>query len=148
MADNRVKFIAQLVKAGLSGNAIQDRLRQEGWGMRRESAQDLIRQIRNTLKTQATGIDRDGSRKPFRKEILFMATALESGFLQYVDIWVKVDATGEIYPRPFTIKTDQLWTHDDVIATALDRYADMAPDYGEKILGASYMATYEMVPGL
>jgi hypothetical protein len=75
-----------------------------------------------------------------------MTTVSAAGFMQYVDVWVKDRDTGEIRIRPYSIRTDELMTRGDAVATAIDRMETHADGYGERILGALYTATYILVP--
>ncbi len=146
MDNSLIAYIRQAVRNGESANASLVALRQSGSGIRRQDYLNLYREVSGAIKSQLTGIDRPGNRRPTRKETMFMTTATATGFMQYVDVWVKDRETGEIYPRPFGLRTDDLMTHDDAIETALDRMLGHADKYNETILGASYMATYEFVP--
>lgn len=144
---NLAPWIAAAIKQGLSANESLRALRAEGRGLRRETYLDLYAQVADNLRLKAGGADREGGRRPYAREILFAPSTVAVGYMQYVDIWVRDTSTGEVYPRPYGLRTDNLMTHDDAIATALDRYQDHAADYGETILGASYMATYLFAPG-
>lgn len=139
-------FATFIVKEGLSANEGLAQLRAMGHGVRRADWLDMVRTVRDNLDEIAASQTRTGNRRPYRKEIMFMATAGVTGFMQHVNIWVKDNDTGEIFPRPYSIRTDDLMTHDDAIETALDRYADSAEHYGQKILGATYMTTFELGP--
>lgn len=134
------------VKRNLSANEALRELRDLGYGIRRQDWLALVREVRGTLETRATGIGRQGDRKPTNSEIFVMTTAIETGFMQHIDIWVKDQETGEIRIRPYSIRTDDLMTHDDAIATALDNFGVHAKKYGETILGASYLGTYILIP--
>lgn len=134
------------VKRGLSANEGLRQYLQAGGHVRRQDWLALVREVRGTLETRATGIGRQGDRKPTRSEIFVMTTVLETGYMQHVDIWVKDRETGEIGIRPYSIRTDDLLTHDDAIETALDRMAVHAENYNETILGGSYLGTYILIP--
>lgn len=147
MDENANPFAVGAAKGRTSANKAYDLFHEAGGQMRRADFLALVRGIREELQNQTLGYDRRGDRRPYRREIGFLYAATGGGFIQYVDVWVKNHETGEIYPRPYGLKVDDLLPHDDVIETALDRYSQHAEGYGETILGASYMATYEIVPG-
>lgn len=145
--DNRhINFILSGIKQDLSANEIFRQMRGTDLGLRRATVLDLVRQLRDDLETRATGIDRPLDRKPYTSEILAMSTVTATGYLQHVDIWVQDQETGEIFSRPYSIRTDDLLTHGDAIETALDRAQDFEKLYGQKVLGATYLATYLLVP--
>lgn len=148
MADNANPWAVAAARGRISANEALRQLRAEGNGIRRQDFLTLVREIRGQLEAQSLGYDRRGDRRPYRREIQFFFGASVTGFVQYIDVWVKSHETGEVYPRPYGLRTDELMTHDDAVATALDRYSEHADKYGESILGASYMATYEYIPGL
>lgn len=139
-------YARDALRRGLSANQALRELRAAGQGIRRQDWLSLYRQLDDTLKSRATGIDRPGGRRPYQREILVMSTATATGYLQYVDVWVKNRSTGEISARPYGIATDDLMTHDDAIETAVDRMQAFADDYDEVILGGTYLTTYMMVP--
>lgn len=145
MAEWPVNAAISAVKRGLSANESLRQMRAAGSGIRRQDWLALMREVRGQLEANATGINRPGNRRPLSSEILVMTTVVETGFLQHIDIWVKSHETGEISIRPFTIKTDELLTHDDAIETALDQFGKHADHYGETILGGTYLSTYVMV---
>lgn len=146
MDNTLIGYIRQAVRNGESANRSLEALRQTGHGIRRADYLALYREVSGAIKAQLTGIDRPGNRRPTRREIAFISSATATGFMQYVDVWVKDRETGEVYPRPYGLRTDDLMTHDDAIETALDRMVQHAEKYNETVLGASYMATYEFVP--
>lgn len=143
---NLAAYAKGAIKRGLSANAALDELKSAGLGVRRQDWLALVREVRGALESQATGMDRPSNRRPYRKELLFMTTTTATGFIQYVDVWVKDRDSGEIRPRPYGIRTDDLISHGDAIETAMDRMAQFAEGYNEIVLGATYMATYELVP--
>lgn len=146
MADFPLNAAIRAVKDGMSANESLRQLRAAGSGIRRADWLALVREVRDTLESNATGIDRPGWRKPLTSEILVMTTVVETGFMQHIDIWVRDNESGEIRIRPYSIRTDDLLTHDDAIETALDQFAGHAKRYGETILGGSYLSTYVLIP--
>lgn len=148
MADDHASdFALAAAKGRMSANAALAAARLEGVGLRRADFLTLVRQFRTTLETNATGIDRPGYRKPRPSEILVAHSVTATGFMQYIDVWVRGHETGDIYVRPYGLRTDTLMTHDEAIGIALDRYSEFAGIYGESILAGTYMGTYEFRPG-
>lgn len=147
MSDDQIwKAALHVAKTGMSANEGLRQLRQAFLGIRREDWLATVRAAREHLASAAGAVDRPGGMRPLVRDIFIMTTVIETGFMQHVDIWVKSRETGEVYPRPFSIRTDDLMTHDDAIATALDQFESHADFYGEVILGAAYRSTYQLVP--
>lgn len=146
MDRNLWQFAISAVKANLSANEALRQLQAAGAGIRRADYLAVHREARAELAINAKAYDRAGNRRPYVSETLAIETTTATGFLQHVDIWVRDNETGEIYARTYSIRTDELMTHDDAIETALDRYEGHAERYGHTILGAAYSATYTYVP--
>jgi len=134
------------VKAGMSANASLEAMKAAGLGVRRQDWLSLVREVRAALEANAIDTMQPLARAPFTTEWRVMTTATASGFMQYIDVWVKDRETGEIRIRPYSIRTDDLLTRADAVATAIDRLEQSADLYGERILGAVYTATYVLVP--
>lgn len=146
MADFPLSAAIRAVKEGLSANESLRQLRAAGSGVRRQDWLALMREVRDQLEVNAVGMTRPGNRAPLASEIFVMTTVIETGFMQHIDIWVKSHETGEIGIRPYSIRTDDLLTHDDAVETALDQFGAHADNYGETILGATYHSTYILAP--
>lgn len=146
MADFPLNAAIRAVKEGISANQALRDLRAAGSGIRRGDWLALMREARGQLEANASAFNRIGNRIPASSEVFIMTTVTGTGFLQHIDIWVKDHETGEIRIRPYSIRTEDLMTHDDAIETALDQFRTHADNYGETILGASYHSTYVLVP--
>lgn len=142
MADVSVWRAAQAARQGLSANEAYRRAHAAGESMARGSFLKLYSQIKADYAQQVTEVTRPLSAKPTHAEIRPYVAAAETGYMQYVDVFVKDRATGEVHPRPYGIRTDELLTRGDVIETALARYTQHAEAYGEQVLGAAYTSTY------
>lgn len=147
MDNELVSYIRAAIREGWSANKAFAGASRTEIGIRRADFLGLYREMRDDMVAQTHAVDREGGRRPYAREIFVMTTVLETGFMQHLDIWVKDRETGEIRPRPFSIRTDDLMTHDDAIATALEQFGEHADHYGETILGATYRSTYTLVPG-
>jgi hypothetical protein len=142
------QFGIRAIKEGLSANESLRQLRAAGMGIRRQDWLTLMREVRLHLETQGSGqFYAAWDRKPSGNELLIWSAPSATGFMQYINIWVKDRTTGEISIRPYGLRTDDLMTHGDAIETAIDQFGRHAPDYGETILGASYGSTYIFGPG-
>lgn len=136
----------QAVKQGLSANKFLQLLKEEGRGIARGTGLKLFAQTKADLAAEGVEITRPLDRKPLVREIRAYETKVQSGFMQYVDVYVKERATGKVYPVPFGIRSDTLLTRADVIATSLDKYGQYAEKYGQQVLGATYTSTYMFTP--
>lgn len=145
--DNEVRnWALRATKGRISANEALRELKAVDAGIRRQDFLALVREFRDDLSLNLKGIDRPGSRRPYTREMTFVTSSVATGYTQMVDIWVKDVETGEIYSRPYGIRTDDLMTHDDAIETALDRYQQHADFYGQSILAATYAGTLRWTP--
>lgn len=133
-------------KAGLSANAGLERAKAADVSIRRQDWLALYREVKAALKAGAIDTMQPLGRRPYATEFKVMSTVEATGFMQYIDIWVKDRETGEIRIRPYSIRSDEPMIRADAVATALDRMAEHADFYGERILGAVYTGTYILVP--
>jgi len=136
----------QAVKQGLSANKFVQALRETGQGVARATGLRLFAQAKADLAAEGAEITRPLDRKPLAREIRAYETKVQSGYMQYVDVYVKDRATGDVYPVPYGIRTDVLLTRSDAIATALDQYGRHAEKYNQQVLGATYTSTYLFAP--
>ena len=136
----------KVVKGGMSANEGLQILKAQGMGVRRQDWLSLVREVKAAIAANALETMQPLDRAPFTSEWKVMTTATATGFMQYIDVWVKDRDTGEIRIRPFSIRTDDLLTRADAVATAIDRMESSMDFYGERILGAVYTSTYVLVP--
>lgn len=148
MADASVWRAAQAARQGVSANEAYRQAHARGEKMARGTFLKLYAQIRTDYANQVAEVTRPLNAKPHASEILPYGSARETGFMQYVDVWVKDRATGEVFPRPYGIRTDDLMTRGDVIDTAVANYGQHAEKYGEQVLGATYTSTYLFGPSV
>lgn len=146
MADVSVWRAAQAAREGLSANEAYRRAHAAGESMARGSFLKLYGQIKADYAQQVTEVTRPLNVRPTNAEIRPYVSARETGYMQYVDVFVKDRATGEVFARPYGIRTDDLLTRGDVVETALANYNRHAEAYGEQILGAAYTSTYLFGP--
>lgn len=147
MAGVATWIAAQAAKAGKSANQAYEDLHAAGEGMRRATFLKLYASIQADLAQQAHEITQPLDIKPYASQIRAYDTKVQSGYMQYVDVYVRDQATGEVYSVPYGHRTDDLLTRADVIETALFNYSAHAESYGQQILGATYTSTYLFVPG-
>ena len=144
MSTNLYSWAADSIRRGLSANEGLRQLRAGGERSARQTWLRLYSSVKADFERRDTVASADLSRKPRGAEIHPMTVERGSGFMQHLDIWVKDKVTGEVYARPFTIQTDTLMSHADAIETGLDVFGVHADGYGETILGAAYVSTYQL----
>lgn len=148
MANLSVWRAAQAARQGLSANAAYRQAHAAGESMARGTFLKLYAEIRGDYANQVREATRPLNAKPEAHTILPYAVTHETGFMQYVDVFVRNRETGEVFPRPYGIRTDELMTRGDVVETAIAQYGRHAEGYGEQVLGASYTSTYLYGPGV
>ncbi len=146
MADISVWRAAQAARQGLSANEAYRQAHARGESMARGTFLKLYGAIRADYANQVAAVTRPLSSKPTASEILPYNAPHETGYMQYVDVWVKDRATGEVFARPYGVRTDDLLSHGDVIETAVANYGQHADKYGEQVLGGTYTSTYLFGP--
>lgn len=138
---------AQAAKAGKSANQAYEDLHAAGEGMRRSTFLRLYAQVQADLAQQANEITAPLESRPHAAQIRAYDTKTQSGYMQYVDVYVRDRATGAVYSVPYGHRTDDLLSRADVIETALFNYGTHAEEYDQQVLGATYTSTYMFIPG-
>jgi hypothetical protein len=133
---------AQAAKQGLSANKAYEALHAAGESMARGTFLKLYAQVRADLAQQVDEITRPLGAKPRAAEIRPYVTQGATGFMQYVDVYVRDRTTGEVFAVPFGVRTDELLIRADVIETALALYGVHAEEYDQQVLGSTYTSTY------
>lgn len=109
-----------------------------------------VGQARAALANRVDEVTRPLNRRPAPGEITQYTSRRATGFMQYVDVYVRDRETGVVEARPWAMRTDQLRSRQSVITSALARYeAATLPEgtfEGEQIIGAAYAGTVEMIP--
>lgn len=85
--------------------------------------------------------------RPLVSDIGVMPTKTQTGYLQNVTVITRDKVTGTTRARPYSVRTDDLMTRADVIATALDVFQRNAFGYEEITTGAIYSGTLLLTPG-
>lgn len=146
MPSYNIGAIAAAVKTGLGSRAALAAYRAGGGRIDNNAWSGLFNTVRTTLASQAGEAAQPLNRRPLAAEIQPFPTKTATGYMQYIDVYTRDEATGLVQVRPYTIRTDDLFTRGDAIETALDRFTASAEKYKESILGAAYMATYLLGP--
>lgn len=110
-----------------------------------------IGEARAALANKIAEVTRPLNRRPLSSEITPYTSRKASGFMQYVEVYVRDRDTGIIEARPWAIRTDTLISRGRAVTQALSRYeAATLPEgtfEGELVVGAAYAGTVQMIPG-
>lgn len=116
----------------------------------RQQWANAIGQARAALANKVGEITRPLNRRPVPGEITPYTSRTATGFMQYVDIYVRDAQTGIISARPWAVRTDTLMARQTIVTQGLSRYeAASLPGgtfEGEEVLGAAYAGTVEFLP--
>lgn len=115
-------FAFQTVKTGVSANEGLRQLREAGMGVRRETWLRMVGEARANFANLAMEFSRPLNRPPNPTETTRITETKVSGFLQYVDVWVRRKSTGEIYVRQQVYRSDTALSRDRAIDTVIERY--------------------------
>lgn len=150
-------FAFETVKAGVSANEGLRQLRTAGMGVRRETWLKMVGQARAQYANLAAEFSRPINRPPNATEYTTITETKVSGYLQYVDVWVRSKETGEVYVRPQVFRTDSLVSRDRAISLVTERYENAVdrskvtpslwgttPD--EVVIGGVYRGTQRFAP--
>lgn len=138
-------YAIQSVKQGLSANEGLRQYRAAGGAIARQS---WLR-LRSTIAKSLGDITREAGANPAAipnaSEINTFPDSAFSGYLQQVEVAYRLKGTAEVNIRHFTVKTQQLLSRQDAIASALAAMAQAQAEgnYQEQvILGGTYTGTY------
>jgi hypothetical protein len=140
-------FAVRALKQGLSARAGLSAYRSGGGRIADATWFRMYSEARESTLAQISELGRPLNRKPTGDEINTFTTKSATGYMQYVDIYVRDKETGLVSVRPYSLRSDRLYSRGKVVNDSLTAYSDAAEAYGEQVLGAAYMSTYELVPG-
>ena len=110
----------------------------EGWAT-------AIGQARAALSNRVGELSRPLNRRPVAGEMTVYRSKSATGFMQYIDVYVKDRETGLITAQPWALRTNTLISRQSAINQGLARYeAATLPEgtfEGEVVVGASYAGT-------
>lgn len=147
MADINIWQLADAARRGLSANRAYQELHLRGESLARSTFLKLYAEIQHDYALQVEELSKPLDTRPHASEIRPYVSQRETGFMQYVDVYVRDRVTGEVMAVPYGIRTDDLLTRADTLATALDAYGAHAERYEQQVLGATYTSTYMFGPG-
>lgn len=151
MAYSAVWGAVQALKAGLSANKGLAAYRQGGGAIARSTWLRLYAEAQANQVINSAEAGRPLNRRPVASEISSITSVKATGFMQYVDVYVRDRVTGAVTAMPQAIKSDSLFSRQKVVADVLSRYSQSAEEdpgaYPQQILGAVYTGTASFSPG-
>jgi hypothetical protein len=152
VAISAVTAAVKAVKSGMSARAGLVAARAAGVTIRDATWFRVVGEIQRSLTNQIGEASAPLNRRPLGAEISTLTTKQATGYVQYVDMFVRDRASGSVSIRPFAVRSNTLLTRQAVIARAMTAFQTFTtgpePSYPEQVLGAAYVATYQMTPGL
>jgi len=135
------------VEDGWSATAGLDRFRAEGGAIRNDTWYRMYSEIKTSLAGRAGTYNEPVNRIPTASEVKQWTTAHAKGYIQQVEVLVRDKTTGEVYSAPFSLAGKTLRSRAAVLKHALEQYTgDSEEKYAQKVLGAIYTGTYQMIP--
>jgi hypothetical protein len=152
MAISAVTVAVKAVKLGMSARAGLLAARAAGVGIRDATWFRIMGEVQRSLANQVSEPSRPLNRRPIGEEISTLTTKVATGYLQYVDVYVRDRASGAVSRRPYGVRSNTLLTRQAVIKRAVNAFQTFTsgpePSYPEQVLGANYTTTYRMTPDL
>lgn len=147
----------RVVADGLSANAGYRMAREAGIPVRRQSFLRMVGEVRNHYGTRIAELDKPLAARPDVGDVFPLPTKTKTGFIHYVDIFVKDKDTGLYKVREQAVHSSTLMSRDSVIALAVDRYnqavdrskvtpAQWGTDPRERAEGGIYVTTHQFTP--
>lgn len=138
------------IKSKLGTWAGYERYAEQDPSITRERWATAIGQARAALANRVAEITRPLNRRPVAGEWTPYRSTRATGYMQYVDVYVRDRDTGQIRSQPWAIRTDSLMSRQSAVNQALARYeAATLPEgtfEGEIVIGASYAGTVLFEP--
>jgi len=138
-------FIKSGVFEGISGNKIQKSLSAEGFGVRREEVQEMIRVIKSGRENFRNVMPSDPNVVP---QTWMLEPSMERQHKQFnvvISTVVKNQYDGNFYEYPVTIGSDYPISEAEAIFAAND-ISNVYGEVGEVIFDQAYMMEYNVDP--
>lgn len=145
------------VADGLSANAGYRMAREAGIPIRRQSFLRMVGEVRAHYADQISELDRPLNTRPRPQEVKPLDTRSKTGFIHYVDVYVRDKDTGRYERKEQAVHSSTLLSRDTAVEIAVARYntaidrAKVTPaQWGTPIRGVAeggiYQATFEFTP--
>lgn len=143
-------FAIRAVSAGMSARAGLRAYRAGGGAIADSRWYRLVGEVRRNLSGRLDEATRPLGRRPTGDEVRQFPHAVQSGYIQQVEIYVYKRDTGQVVAQPFSVRGDSLVTRQAAVDHAVGVWtagaANKTLDVDESILGAAYVGTYILDP--
>lgn len=150
MANENLWAAIRTVKSGLSGAEGLRQLRAAGMHVTTQTWYRMIGQVRASLANQITEVTLPQNRRPLGHEIQKYTHSKATGYMHYIDVFVKDKETGLVKIRPYGVRTQKLLTRSEAVRRGLSAFQDAIDSdpgqYPETVLGAVHTGAYQFVP--
>lgn len=142
-------YIAAAIRQGLSATAALREFREAGGAMRDAVWRKLYAEQKVAVEKQGDEMTAPLAAIPSASEMTQMTTKRRSGYLQTLDIYVRLKGTDTIITKPFMFSGDTLMSRGDALTKALTQMQQAVDEerYEEVVLGGVYTGTRVMVVG-
>jgi hypothetical protein len=150
VAISAVTVAVRTVKSGMTARAGLAVARAAGVGVRDATWYRIVGEVKTGLIKQIAEASAPLNRRPIGNEISIAPSTVATGYMQYVDIFVRDRASGAVSMRPYAVRSNTLLTRQAVIKRGITAFQSFTsgpePSYPEQVLGAAYTATYILTP--
>ena len=148
MAEYPFNAAIRTVREGMSGRAGLAAYRAAGGRIQDRTWFRMVSEARTTVAARLGELGASVDRRPTAGEATRWKTAVASGWLQQVEVYMRDRTTGEVITRPFSITGSRPLTRQQVIDKALDTYTPEGTDGDSQVfLGVAYVGSILMQPG-
>lgn len=148
MADWPFSMAVRAVRQGLSGRAGLAAFRSGGGRIQDARWFRAFGQARAAVSQRPQAMAAPLDRRATADEVITWTTRGARGRIDQVEVFVMDRDTGEVFPVPYSARSQRGVTRQDAIDEALSRITPEGTDGDRQlILGAAHVGTYEMVPG-
>lgn len=156
---NWMWFAHWTVRNGVSANAGLKIAQEQGFGVRRATWLQAVGQLRANAAIRQASFEALFVNLPKGNEIEKLPSSVSTKYVQYVDLYVRDKATGELSVKQRSLITDTLLTRDEAIDFIVDRERSAVATAGFRgptwdtqpnsvVESGIYKATHQFVPGL
>lgn len=122
MAQSPLWLAFRVVADGLSANAGLRMAKEAGIPIRRQSFLRMVGEVRAHYSQRIAELDRPLVARPRINEVTPLPTKTATGYVHYIDVYVRDKDTGKYVVREQAIHADTLLSRDTAVQMAVDRY--------------------------
>ena len=147
----------RVVADNISANAGYRMAREAGIPIRRQSFLRMVGEVRAHYGNRISELDQPLAAKPRPQQIDPLPTRTKTGFIHYVDVYVRDKDDGTYKVRQQAVHSDTLLSRDNAVEIAVNRYntavdrskvspAQWGTDPREVAEGGIYITTQQFTP--